>query len=48
VPGLSSFTGAFAGMACQDLAGTMKPADFDFFEYGERSFRANPFSTSAG
>ena len=47
-PGLSSFTGAFVGMACQDVSGTSRIADFDFFEYGERSFRANPFSTSAG
>jgi len=47
-PGLSSFTGAFVGMACQDLAGASRPADFDFFEYRERSFRANPVSTSAG
>jgi xylan 1,4-beta-xylosidase len=46
-PGLPNFTGAFVGMACQDLAGTLRPADFDFFDYRERSFRANPFSTSA-
>src|SRR3954451_16019159 len=30
-PGQPNFTGAFIGMACQDLAGTRKPADFDFF-----------------
>jgi xylan 1,4-beta-xylosidase len=42
-PGLPNFTGAFVGMACQDLAGTSQPADFDFFEYRERDFRANPF-----
>ena len=47
-PGLSSFTGAFVGMACQDLAGTSKPADFDAFEYRERSYRTNPFSASPG
>ena len=46
-PGQPNFTGAFIGMACQDLAGTGKHADFDFFEYAERDFRANPFSTSA-
>jgi len=34
-PGQAHFTGAFIGMACQDLAGTNKPADFDFFEYQE-------------
>jgi xylan 1,4-beta-xylosidase len=45
-PGLPNFTGAFVGMACQDLAGTLRVADFDFFEYRERTFRANPFSAS--
>jgi xylan 1,4-beta-xylosidase len=44
VPGLPNFTGAFVGMACQDLAGTAKPADFDFFEYRGRRYLANPFS----
>jgi xylan 1,4-beta-xylosidase len=39
VPGLPGFTGAFVGMACQDLAGTSRPADFDFFEYREREYR---------
>jgi xylan 1,4-beta-xylosidase len=43
-PGLPNFTGAFIGMACQDLAGTLSPADFDYFEYRERSYLANPFS----
>ena len=38
-PGLPNFTGAFVGMACQDLAGTARPADFEFFEYQERSYR---------
>ena len=45
-PGLANFTGAFVGMACQDLAGTAQPADFDFFEYRERGFKPNPFSPS--
>ena len=45
-PGLPNFTGAFVGMACQDLAGTRRPADFDFFEYRERAYRADPFSPS--
>jgi xylan 1,4-beta-xylosidase len=45
-PGTPNFTGAFVGMACQDMSGTARPADFDFFEYRERSYRANPFSTS--
>ena len=42
-PGTANFTGAFVGMACQDMAGTGKQADFDFFEYKERSFRAECF-----
>jgi xylan 1,4-beta-xylosidase len=41
-PGSPNFTGAFVGMACQDLAGTCHPADFDFFEYRERNFDPNP------
>jgi xylan 1,4-beta-xylosidase len=41
-PGLPNFTGAFVGMACQDLAGTAQPADFDFFEYLERNYRSDP------
>jgi xylan 1,4-beta-xylosidase len=40
-PGMPNFTGAFVGMACQDLAGTAMPADFDWFEYRERSYVAN-------
>jgi xylan 1,4-beta-xylosidase len=39
-PGQPNFTGAFVGMACQDLSGAAKPADFDYFEYVERDFRA--------
>jgi xylan 1,4-beta-xylosidase len=39
-PGLPNFTGAFVGMCCQDYAGTAYPADFDYFEYREREFRA--------
>jgi len=38
-PGLPNFTGAFVGMCCQDLAGTARPADFDYFEYKERDYR---------
>jgi xylan 1,4-beta-xylosidase len=37
-PGLPNFTGAFVGMGCQDLAGTARPADFDWFEYRERGY----------
>ena len=33
-PGLhGSFTGAFVGMAAQDLNGTATPADFSYFVY---------------
>ena len=32
----ASFTGAFIGMACQDISGQNCPADFDYFEYIER------------
>ena len=46
VPGFPSFTGAFVGVACQDMGGTALPADFDFFEYRERDFRPNVFSAS--
>ena len=42
LPGQPNFTGAFVGMACQDLAGTARPADFDFFQYEDRAFRPNP------
>jgi xylan 1,4-beta-xylosidase len=42
-PGTPNFTGAFVGMCCQDLAGTRRRADFDWFEYRERSYRADPF-----
>jgi xylan 1,4-beta-xylosidase len=41
-PGLPNFTGAFVGMACQDMAGTGHPADFDWFEYLERGFVPDP------
>ncbi|HEY1303578.1 MAG TPA: glycoside hydrolase family 43 protein [Vicinamibacterales bacterium] len=40
-PGAPNFTGAFVGMACQDLAGTAMPADFDWFEYRERHYVAD-------
>ena len=46
-PGQAHFTGAFVGMACQDMSGTGKAADFDFFEYQERSFRVKPSYASA-
>ncbi len=41
-PGAPNFTGAFVGVACQDMAGTACPADFDWFEYRERNFVASP------
>lgn len=46
-PGVPSFTGAFVGLACQDLSGSARHADFDFFEYRDREYRVNPFQDSA-
>jgi xylan 1,4-beta-xylosidase len=40
-PGAPNFTGAFVGMACQDLSGTARPADFDGFGYREREYQAS-------
>jgi xylan 1,4-beta-xylosidase len=37
-PGSPNFTGAFVGMACQDMSGAGRPADFDWFEYRERDY----------
>jgi xylan 1,4-beta-xylosidase len=37
-PGTPNFTGAFVGMCCQDMSGTRRPADFDFFLYRERDY----------
>jgi xylan 1,4-beta-xylosidase len=42
-PGQPNFTGAFVGMCCQDLAGTAMRADFDSFEYRDRSPHPAPF-----
>jgi xylan 1,4-beta-xylosidase len=42
-PGDPNFTGAFVGMACHDLSGAARPADFDWFEYRERDYQADPF-----
>jgi beta-xylosidase len=39
---LPNFTGAFAGVCCQDGAGTRRPADFDYFEYHERGYQPQP------
>jgi xylan 1,4-beta-xylosidase len=44
MPGTANFTGAFVGMACQDMAGTAGAADFDWFFYRERGFLADPFA----
>ncbi|MEO8022994.1 glycoside hydrolase family 43 protein [Polaromonas sp.] len=41
-PGRPNFTGAFVGMACQDMSGSGLPADFDYFEYRERAYMADP------
>lgn len=45
-PGNPNFTGAFVGLACQDLAGTRLPADFDYFTYRERAFHPQPFGAA--
>ncbi|NYT42751.1 glycoside hydrolase family 43 protein [Sphingomonas sp. R-74633] len=45
-PGLPNFTGAFIGMACQDLSGAGLHADFDWFDYRERDF--SPRASDAG
>ena len=34
-PGTPNFTGAFVGMACQDMGGLGRPADFSLFAYRE-------------
>jgi xylan 1,4-beta-xylosidase len=39
-PTLPNFTGAFTGVACQDLSGMRQPADFDYFAYAERDYQA--------
>ena len=38
--GAPNFTGAFVGMACQDLSGAALPADFDYFDYRPRAYEA--------
>ena len=43
-PGTPNFTGAFVGICCQDHSGTRHPADFDYFEYRERGYLADPFA----
>lgn len=35
-PGMPNFTGAFVGIACQDVSGAAKAADFLWFEYREQ------------
>jgi xylan 1,4-beta-xylosidase len=41
-PGQPNFTGAFVGMACQDMSGSGLHADFDYFAYRERPFAIDP------
>jgi xylan 1,4-beta-xylosidase len=43
-PGTPNFTGAFVGVCAQDLAGTGRTADFDYFVYRERGYRGDPFN----
>jgi xylan 1,4-beta-xylosidase len=42
MPGQANFTGAFVGMACQDMSGAGCPADFDWFDYRERDYVVDP------
>jgi xylan 1,4-beta-xylosidase len=41
-PGNPNFTGAFVGMCCQDMTGSRRAADFDYFEYRERDYSIDP------
>ena len=41
-PGQPNFTGAFVGVACQDMSGAARHADFDWFEYREGEFSTDP------
>jgi xylan 1,4-beta-xylosidase len=41
-PGTANFTGAFVGIACQDMAGTALPADVAWFDYRERDYQVAP------
>jgi xylan 1,4-beta-xylosidase len=41
-PGTANFTGNFIGVSCQDLAGTGRHADFDYFIYEERDYLPDP------
>jgi len=41
-PGQPNFTGAFVGMACHDMSGAARHADFDYFEYRERDYLSRP------
>ena len=43
-PGQPNFTGAFVGLACEDMSGSGRPADFPWFEYTEREYCADPFT----
>ena len=36
-----NFTGAFVGVCCQDLAGTRRHADFEYFDYQEREYTSD-------
>ena len=40
--GRPNFTGTFVGMACQDMSGEGRYADFDYFEYRARPYRVDP------
>ncbi|MCC7375456.1 MAG: glycoside hydrolase family 43 protein [Verrucomicrobiales bacterium] len=44
-PGQPNFTGAFVGMACEDMSGCGKAADFRWFDYAEREYRTEPLAS---
>jgi xylan 1,4-beta-xylosidase len=44
LPGAPNFTGAFVGVACQDVSGAALHADFDWFSYVEREYVVDPVS----
>jgi xylan 1,4-beta-xylosidase len=41
-PGTPNFTGAFVGLACQDLSGAACAADFDWFACEGREYQVDP------
>jgi xylan 1,4-beta-xylosidase len=46
--GLPNFTGTFVGMACQDMSGAGRHADFAYFHYVEHADDGTPFPHGEG